>query len=126
MSAATNEKRERAGSVLEPAAPRAQTPASEGHLTAQDLAALNSKSGLLKMLQAKRVNTTSVLKTLAYEADLKKLQMELVKLQRTVQLSGRRVAVVFEGRDAAGKGGAIRRFIEHLRESYNRPGYWEE
>jgi polyphosphate kinase 2 len=37
-----------------------------------------------------------------------------VKLQRSVQLQGRRVAVLFEGRDAAGKGGAIRRFIEHL------------
>jgi polyphosphate kinase 2 len=37
-----------------------------------------------------------------------------VQLQRTIQLEGRRVAIVFEGRDAAGKGGTIRRFIEHL------------
>ncbi|MCB9686188.1 MAG: polyphosphate kinase 2, partial [Alphaproteobacteria bacterium] len=100
--------------MVEPPSPRSKTAPHDGHLTAQELAALNSKSGLLKLLQAKRVNTRSVLRTLEYEAELKRLQMELVKLQRTVQLTGRRVAVVFEGRDAAGKGGAIRRFIEHL------------
>jgi len=38
----------------------------------------------------------------------------MVKLQRDVQLNRRRVAIIFEGRDAAGKGGTIRRFIEHL------------
>ncbi|MBT8495343.1 MAG: polyphosphate kinase 2, partial [Deltaproteobacteria bacterium] len=46
--------------------------------------------------------------------ELRDLQIELVKLQRDVQLKGRRVAIIFEGRDAAGKGGCIRRFIEHL------------
>ncbi len=38
----------------------------------------------------------------------------MVKLQRDVQINNRRVAIIFEGRDAAGKGGTIRRFIEHL------------
>ncbi len=51
---------------------------------------------------------------LRYEEELEKLQIELVKLQRDVQLNGRRVAIIVEGRDAAGKGGSIRRFIEHL------------
>jgi polyphosphate kinase 2 len=46
---------------------------------------------------------------------LESLQIELVKLQRWIQEEGKRLAIIFEGRDAAGKGGTIRRFIEHLR-----------
>lgn len=42
------------------------------------------------------------------------LQIELLKLQRWVKASGERIVVLFEGRDAAGKGGAIKRFTEHL------------
>lgn len=49
-----------------------------------------------------------------YEEELEKLQIELVKLQRDIQKNNRRVVVIFEGRDAAGKGGAIRRFTHHL------------
>jgi polyphosphate kinase 2 len=51
---------------------------------------------------------------LKYEEELVSLQVELVKLQRWLQEKGKRVAIIFEGRDAAGKGGAIRRFTEHL------------
>ncbi|WP_341861477.1 polyphosphate kinase 2 [Gymnodinialimonas sp. 57CJ19] len=50
----------------------------------------------------------------AYEADLAALQIELVKMLAWVRDSGARVAVVFEGRDAAGKGGAIKRIRENL------------
>lgn len=42
------------------------------------------------------------------------LQIELVKMQNWVKAAGEKVVIVFEGRDAAGKGGAIRRFMEHL------------
>jgi polyphosphate kinase 2 len=49
-----------------------------------------------------------------YEADLHALQVEMVKLQRWVKDTGARVAVVFEGRDAAGKGGTIKRLREYL------------
>ncbi|MCB4454286.1 polyphosphate kinase 2 [Leisingera sp. McT4-56] len=49
-----------------------------------------------------------------YEAELEALQIELVKLQSWVKSSGARIAIVFEGRDAAGKGGTIRRFRENL------------
>jgi polyphosphate kinase 2 len=49
-----------------------------------------------------------------YEAELLRLQIELVKLQSWIQATGTRVAVLFEGRDAAGKGGAIKRFSEYL------------
>jgi polyphosphate kinase len=50
----------------------------------------------------------------SYEAQKYKLQVELLKLQAWVKESGQRVVVLFEGRDAAGKGGTIRRFMEHL------------
>src|SRR5579875_1417769 len=42
------------------------------------------------------------------------LQIELLKMQRWVKGSGSRVVILFEGRDAAGKGGTIKRFTEHL------------
>src|SRR6201991_4774793 len=50
----------------------------------------------------------------AYEAELFRLQTEFVKLQEWVRHTGARVVVIFEGRDAAGKGGAIKRITEYL------------
>ncbi|AZG44677.1 polyphosphate kinase 2 [Gordonia insulae] len=49
-----------------------------------------------------------------YEAELFRLQTELVKLQEWVRATGARVVVIFEGRDAAGKGGTIKRITEYL------------
>jgi polyphosphate kinase 2 len=49
-----------------------------------------------------------------YERELTRLQGELVKLKEWVRANGRRVVIVFEGRDAAGKGGAIKRITEYL------------
>lgn len=49
-----------------------------------------------------------------YEATIRLLQVELIKMQRWVKESGKRLLVIFEGRDAAGKGGTIKRFTEHL------------
>ena len=83
-------------------------------LSEEDLVAVNTKKGLLKLLGTKKVDVNKALVKLRYEQELEKLQVELVKLQRAVQLEGRRVAIIFEGRDAAGKGGSIRRFNEHL------------
>jgi len=50
----------------------------------------------------------------AYENEKKKLQIELLKVQNWVKLTGQKIVVIFEGRDAAGKGGTIKRFMEHL------------
>jgi len=50
----------------------------------------------------------------AYEKQKYRLQVELLKLQAWVKETGQRVVILFEGRDAAGKGGAIKRFMEHL------------
>jgi polyphosphate kinase len=49
-----------------------------------------------------------------YEHSMSKLQCELLKCQRWVQETGRKIVVLFEGRDAAGKGGTIKRFVEHM------------
>jgi polyphosphate kinase len=49
-----------------------------------------------------------------YKAEIERLQIELVKLQQWVREEKERVAVIFEGRDAAGKGGVIKRITEHL------------
>ncbi len=50
----------------------------------------------------------------AYEAELRRLQTELVTMQQWVKESGTRVVAIFEGRDAAGKGSAIKRITEYL------------
>lgn len=49
-----------------------------------------------------------------YERELIQLQLELVKLQRHIKKNGEKLLVIFEGRDAAGKGGTIKRFMEYL------------
>jgi polyphosphate kinase 2 len=52
--------------------------------------------------------------TLRYEEELHKLQVELLKMQKHIRNKGLRLLLLFEGRDAAGKGGTIKRIIEHL------------
>ena len=49
-----------------------------------------------------------------YERQKRKLQIELLKLQAWVKERGEKIVILFEGRDAAGKGGAIKRFTEHM------------
>ena len=86
-----------------------------GHgLTADDLRRINTRKGFFKLLESKAVDIEEVRKTLLYEQELRQLQVELVRLQRWVQNKGERIAILVEGRDAAGKGGTIRRFTEHL------------
>ena len=69
--------------------------------------AKNKKQGDAKPPKAKIPNDV-------YEAELFRLQTEFVKLQEWVRATGARVAVVFEGRDGAGKGGTIKRITEYL------------
>ena len=54
------------------------------------------------------------MKSKAYEKQLRRLQIELLKVQDWQRQSGERLVMVFEGRDTAGKGGTIKRFMEHL------------
>jgi polyphosphate kinase 2 len=83
-------------------------------LTYEELAHLKSPKQLLELLQAKAIDIGKIKHRLKYEQELEKLQIELVKMQRWVQEKNKRVAIIFEGRDAAGKGGTIQRFTEHL------------
>ena len=62
----------------------------------------------------KRVEVWVKEETLAYEKELRRLQIELLILQNHVKKEGLKVLIIFEGRDAAGKGGTIKRVIEHL------------
>jgi len=83
-------------------------------VTKEEFAEITNQKQLLAKLEEKEIIADKVLNTLNYEDELVKLQIELVKLQQWLYHKKKRVAVIFEGRDAAGKGGAIRRFIEHL------------
>ena len=83
-------------------------------LTQEELAHLKSPKQLLELLQAKALDVGKIKSRLDYERELKNLQIELVKMQRWVQEKNKRVAIIVEGRDAAGKGGTIRRFTQYL------------
>lgn len=81
---------------------------------AEDFLSMKSKDDVIETAKKKGIKISKVLKKLTYEEELKKLQIELVNLQHWVSKNKLRVAIIFEGRDAAGKGGSIRRFTEHL------------
>jgi polyphosphate kinase 2 len=55
-----------------------------------------------------------------YDREKRKLQIELLKLQNWTRAHGQRLVILFEGRDAAGKGGTIKRFMEHLNPRFAR------
>ena len=61
-----------------------------------------------------RVPVWVKVETLEYEAELRDLQIELLKMQNHIKATGQKVLMIFEGRDAAGKGGTIKRITEHL------------
>lgn len=67
-----------------------------------------------KQKDKKVVDKPTKLKKNVYEKELRRLQIELVKLQEWVRQNGLKVVVIFEGRDAAGKGGVIKRITESL------------
>jgi len=83
-------------------------------ITENELIRVNTRPGITALLRQKKIDLTKINYVLDYEEELKLLQIELLKLQRTVQEKSQRVVIIFEGRDAAGKGGTIRRFVEHL------------
>ena len=67
-----------------------------------------------KSLHANNAEALRIGKDCGYERELRRMQIELVKLQEWIRHQGLRVVVLFEGRDAAGKGGAIKRIAESL------------
>ncbi len=86
----------------------------EPSVTITELNNLKTKDDLRSLFSKSNSDPNKILETIKYEEELEKLQIELVKLQRWVQSKGKRILIIFEGRDAAGKGGTIRRFTEHL------------
>ena len=87
-------------------------------LTNEDAKKLNTKIGMRQMFSNKNLNLEKVLRFTKYELELAKLQEELIKLQQWVIDNGEKAVIIFEGRDAAGKGGAIRRITAHINPRY--------
>lgn len=85
-------------------------------LTLEDFQKFKNHKEFLKILKSKlsKKRLSRILYDVQYEKELLLLQAELVDLQHWVVKNKRRVCIIFEGRDAAGKGGAIRRMAEHL------------
>jgi polyphosphate kinase len=78
--------------------------------------ATNNRASATAKAKKKKSSAPATLKIAdaVYEAELLRLQTEFVKLQEWVRYSGARIVIIFEGRDAAGKGGAIKRVTEYL------------
>ncbi|MCE2495123.1 MAG: polyphosphate kinase 2 [Flavobacteriales bacterium] len=89
-------------------------------LTPEGVAILNTKVGVTHLLEKKKVDLEKALRYTRYELRLRQLQVELIKLQNWVIEEGKKVVGLFEGRDAAGKGGAIRRITAHINPRHYR------
>ena len=83
-------------------------------MTDKELNILNTKKGLEALLRQKRMDIKKTVSNVKYEKRIEKLQEEMLILQQWVANNNKKVVILFEGRDAAGKGGAIRRIIQHL------------
>ncbi|WP_340202143.1 polyphosphate kinase 2 [Ascidiimonas sp. W6] len=85
-------------------------------LTAKDFKKTNNKKEFITLIKAKKSKeeVIDLLEAVQYEKELLALQAEFVDFQRWVAETKKRVCIIFEGRDAAGKGSSIRRFTEHL------------
>jgi polyphosphate kinase 2 len=86
----------------------------EKELSEEEVTLINSKVGLATLLSSKKVNLEKVIEKARDEKQVNELQKELIHLQNWVIENGKKVVVLFEGRDAAGKGGAIRRITERI------------
>ncbi len=81
---------------------------------------LNSTKGLLALFSKEPINVDRAIRYVDYERKLEKLQVELIKLQTWAIQNDEKIIVLFEGRDAAGKGGAIRRITERINPRHMR------
>lgn len=87
--------------------------------TEEELLKVKKRKQLLEIAKAKNADLKKIERNIRYEEELRLLQAELVNLQQWVAKHKLRIAVIFEGRDAAGKGGSIKRFTEHLNPRVN-------
>ncbi|HKK39014.1 MAG TPA: polyphosphate kinase 2 [Cryomorphaceae bacterium] len=93
---------------------------SDLNISPEDLELLNSKLGLHALLRTKKVNVKKALKETKYAVEFRRRQEELIKMQNWVIENDKKVVLIFEGRDAAGKGGAIRRITEYINPRHYR------
>ena len=84
------------------------------NFTKENIEKLNSIKGLVYLLSKETLSYEKTLRYIDYEKKLKKSQVELVKLQTWAIKNNERIIILFEGRDSAGKGGAIRRITERI------------
>src|SRR6056297_2322511 len=86
----------------------------EKKLTKEEVKLLNTKFGQYALLSNKKINLRQTLEQATYISELKEKQEQLIKMQQWVIENNKKVVILFEGRDAAGKGGAIRRVTERI------------
>jgi polyphosphate kinase 2 len=90
------------------------------NISPEDVELLNTPLGLRILFADKKTNVEKAIRTARYESKLVALQTELIKLQNWVINNDKKVVIIFEGRDAAGKGGAIRRITAYINPRYYR------
>jgi polyphosphate kinase len=101
--------------VAEPPPAPAAAPADATASAVHSLAAMRHDPAAIRHLFESGEYPYKVkMRVAPYEAHMLELQRELLKAQRWIEQTGQRVVVLFEGRDAAGKGGTIKRFTEHM------------
>lgn len=83
-------------------------------LTDEDVKILNTKLGIRQLLSSSTIDLEKALNATKYEINLRHLQEKLIKLQERVIKNNEKIVVLFEGRDSAGKGGAIRRITSRI------------
>ncbi len=89
-------------------------------LLKKDIEILNSKIGQRYLFANEEIDLTKALRLTRYEIELRELQAELIKLQTWTIEKKKKIVVIFEGRDSAGKGGAIRRITAHINPRHYR------
>ncbi|HKK74512.1 MAG TPA: polyphosphate kinase 2 [Saprospiraceae bacterium] len=87
---------------------------SKKKISAAELEMLNSKAGKYALLKKEELNLKQVIEKLTARAAMEKEQARLIQLQHWVIENDQKVVVLFEGRDMAGKGGAIQKITEHI------------
>lgn len=92
----------------------------EIEISAKNLKKLNSKKGLIALLSKEPLNIERAIRYVDYQKKLEELQVELIRLQTWAINKEERIIIIFQGRDAAGKGGAIRRLTERINPRHMR------
>jgi polyphosphate kinase len=98
----------------EPAVARTAVPDSTAAAAHTIAAMRHDPAAIRRLFESGEYPYKVGMRTAPYEAHMLELQRELLKAQRWIEQTGQRVVVLFEGRDAAGKGGTIKRFTEHM------------